>query len=292
MPRLKHLLTFTRPLTLLLAGMTYALGTGIARYLGRADSPLIFGLGFGWMILIITAMNLLSVYFRPHNEFLVEGETIPERNWLRVAAFQLSIAFLAVAAILTVFLFINGISPNASLFAVLILLAALIYAIPPLRLVTSGFGELILAILVAALVPAFAFTLQVGELHRLLAAVAFPLTALTLAVLLVFTFPAFAEDRKYERRTLLTLMGWQRAVPLHHILVFSAYLLFAAMPQFGIPWAAIAPVFLIMPFALFQIFWLQRISQGSPPNWKFLSVLAVTVLGLTTYVLTLTFWIR
>lgn len=292
MPRLKPLLTFTRPLILLLAGMTYTLGTGIARYLGRADSPLIFAIGFGWMILILVAMNLLSVYFRPPNENLIEDETIPERNWLRAAAFQLAIAFLAVAAVLTVFLFINGVSPNASLFAALILLAALLYALPPLRLITSGFGELTLAILLAALVPAFAFTLQVGELHRLLAAVAFPLTALTLAVLLIFTFPNFAEDSRYEHRTLLTLMGWQRAVPLHHILIFSAYLLFAAMPQFGIPWAVIAPVFLLAPFALFQIFWMQKIAQGAAPNWKFLTLLAASVIGLTTYVLTLTFWIR
>ncbi len=292
MPRIKHLLTFTRPLLIVLAGMTYTLGTGIARYLGRADSPLTFGLGFGWILLIVMAMNLLAVYFRPHNEFLIVGETIPERNWLRAAAFQLSIAALGVAAVLTVFILQQGISPSTTFFAVLILLAALAYALPPLRLVTSGFGELTLAILIAALVPAFAFTLQVGEMHRLLASVAFPLTALTLAALLVFTFPAFAEDTRYERRTLLTLMGWQRAVPLHHILVFSAYFLFATMPQFGIPWTIIAPVFLIMPFALFQIFWLQRISQGAPPNWKFVNILAITVLGLTTYLLTITFWIR
>jgi len=295
MNRLKHLLTFTRPLLLALAALTYTLGTGIARYLGRADSPLRFGLGFGWVLLVLLAMNLLTIYFRPPNEPLIdskEDETIKARNWLRAAAFQITIGALGVAAVLTILLFVNNISPNAILFGVLILLVALGYALPPLRLIYTGLGEFTLAILFALLIPAFSLSLQIGELHRLLGAVAFPLAALTFAVFLILNFPNFAEDRKYERGTLLIRIGWQRAVPLHHILVLTAYLLFAAMPLFGFPRSLILPVFLIAPFALFQIFWLQRIAQGAPPNWKFLRLLALSMLGLTAYILTLTFWIR
>ncbi len=292
MPRLKHLLTFTCPLILILAGLTYSLGTGIARYLGRADNPLTFGLGFGWVILVLVAMNLLAVYFRSHNEFLVENETIPERNWLRAAAFQMAIAALGVVAVLTVFLFQNKIAASAVLFAALILLAALAYALPPLRLIYSGFGEFTLAILLAVLIPAFSLTLQMGDVHRLLGAITFPLTALAFAYFLAANFPTFVEDHKYERGTLLLRIGWERALLLHHILVLNTYLLFAAMPLFGFPWAIILPAFYGMPFALFQIFWLQRISQGASPNWAFLTTLTITVLGLTTYLLTLTFWIR
>ena len=292
MNKLKYLLTFSQPLVLVLAALTYTLGTGIARYLGRAEAPLAFGLGLGWILLILLPMNLLTVYFRPPNEPLIKDETIVERNWLRAAAFQISIASLGVVAVLTVFLFQGGISSTALFFAVLIVLAALAYALPPLRLITSGFGELTLSLLLAALLPAFAFTLKTGEVHRLLGAVAFPLTALTLAFFLAMSFPTFREDNKYERSSLLIRIGWQRAVPLHHLLVLTAYLLFAAMPQLGIPWGVIWPVFLIMPFALFQIFWMQQIAFGANPNWKFLIALATTVLGLTTYILTVTFWIR
>ncbi|MBT3338152.1 MAG: UbiA family prenyltransferase [Anaerolineae bacterium] len=292
MKRIKHLLTFSNPLLLTLAALTYTLGTGIARYLGRADHPLLFGLGFGWVMLTLLAMNLLTVYFRPPNEPLIVEETIKERDWLRAAAFQLSLAALGVVAMLTVFLFLNSIAPSALLFAILIILAALAYALPPLRLVYSGFGEFTLAMLFALFIPAFSLTLQMGTVHRLLGAVTFPLTALTFATFLVTNFPDFSEDSKYERLTLLIRISWQRAVPLHHILVLSAYFLFAGMPLLGFPWALIAPVFLIMPFALFQIFWLQKISQGAPPNWKFLTVLSLSVLGLTTYILTITFWMR
>ncbi len=292
MPRLKHLLTFANPLLLTLAALTFTLGTGMTRYLGRADEPLLFGLGIGWVLLILLAMNLLSIYFRPPNEPLIEDETIQERNWLRAAAFQISIAALGVAAILTVFLLQNGISLPAILFAALILLVAIFYALPPFRLIYGGFGEFSLSILLATLVPAFSLVLQMKETHRLLGAVAFPLTALTFAFFLVLNFSTFSEDRKYERDTLLLRIGWERAVPLHHILVLSAYLLFAAMPLLGFPWALILPAFYAIPFALFQIFWLQRISQGGAPNWNFLIALSIAVIGLTAYSLTLTFWIR
>ena len=292
MSRIKYLISFSRPLLLALAVLTYILGIGIARYLGLAENPLAFGLGFGWVILLLLAMNLLAVYFRPHNEPLIEEETIIERNWLRAATFQIVIAALGVVAVLTVFLFQNGLTPPAIIFGVLILFASLAYALPPLRLITNGFGELTLAILLAALIPAFAFTLQAGEIHRLLGAVAFPLTALTLVFFLILNFPNFAEDTKYERLSLLMRIGWERAVPLHHFLILSAYLLFAAMPLIGFPWAVIWPVFLVMPFALFQIYWMQQVSLGASPNWNFLIALATTVLGLTIYILTITFWIR
>lgn len=292
MYRIKHLFSFSRPLLLALAALTYILGIGIGRYLGLAENLLIFGLGFGWVILLQLAMNLLAVYFRPFNEPLIDEETIVERNWLRAAAFQIVVVALGAVALLTVFLFQNGFAPPAIIFATLILLVSLAYALPPLRWITNGYGELTLAILLAALIPAFAFTLQAGEIHRLLGAVAFPLTALTLAFFLILNFPSFAEDTKYERRSLLMRIGWERAVPLHHFLILSAYLLFAAMPLIGFPWAVIWPVFLVMPFALFQIYWMQQIALGASPNWKFLIALATTVLGLTTYILTITFWIR
>ena len=293
MNKLKHLLTFSNPLLLALAALTYTLGTGIARYLGRADHPLVFGMGFGWVLLLLLAMNLLAVYFRPHNERLIEEERIVERNWLRAAAFQTSLVALGIVAMLTVFLLQQGVAPVALLFALLIFLAAIAYGLPPLRLIMSGFGEFILAILFALLIPAFSLTLQMGELHRLLGAVSFPLTALALAFFLVLNFPAYKEDFKYERGSLLHRVGWPKAISLHHILILSAYLLFAAMPIVAsIPWAVISSVFLIMPFAIFQVYWMQQIANGARPNYKFLTLLAITVLGLTTYTLTLSFWIR
>ncbi|NOY98150.1 MAG: UbiA family prenyltransferase [Chloroflexi bacterium] len=293
MSRLKTLFEFSRPLRLALAALTYLLGMGIARYLGRAQNVAAFWLGLGWALLIFLALDLLTAYFRPPNEPLIEDETPARRNWLRAAFFQVSVAALGAVAVLTVLMLRAGLlNPPTVLFLVLAFLAALAYALPPLRLVNSGFGELTLAILLVNLLPALAFLLQTGEFHRLLAMVTFPLTALALAFFLVLDFPAYAADAKYRRRTLLTRIGWQRAIPLHHILVLTAYLLFAAAPLLGFPWAVIWPVFLTFPFALLQIFWMRHIALGGAPNWKFLTILASSVIGLTIYSLMLTFWTR
>ena len=82
----------------------------------------------------------------------------------------------------------------------------------------------------------------------------------------------------------------------HHSGGRNAYLLsetvLAAMPLLGLPSAIFFPPFYIAPLALLQIFTLHRISQGAPANWKFLTTLAASVIGLTVYVFILTFWIR
>ena len=292
MPKLKPLIPFTNPLILALAALSYTLGTGIARYLGRADSPLNFWLGFGWILLLILAMNLLTIYFRPPNEPILAEETLKERNWARATLFQFSIALLGSVALLTIALFQSGINLTAIIFATIIFTLVLIYALPPMRVVTSGFGEQLLAALIAVFVPAFSLSLQMGDVHRLLSAVVFPLILLTIAAFLALNFPTYKDDLKYERGSLLLRLGWERAIPLHHILILTAYLLFAAMPLFGLPRALFMPAFFVAPLAFFQIYWMQKIAQGASPNWKFLKILIYSVIGLTLYILTITFWMR
>ena len=292
MNKLKPLLTFSNPLLLTLAALSYTLGTGIARYLGRADNPLNFWLGFSWLILLILAMNLLTVYFRPHNEPILPEETLKERNWARAALFQFSVALLGGVALLTIALFQSGINLTAIIFAAIIFILALIYALPPMRVVTSGFGEQLLAILITIFVPAFSLSLQMGDVHRLLSAVVSPLALLAIAAFLVLNFETYKDDLKYERGSLLLRLGWEHAIPLHHILILIAYFLFAALPFFGFPRALFMPAFFVAPLALFQIYWMQRIAQGAPPNWKFLKILAYSVIGLTLYIFTITFWTR
>jgi len=105
-------------------------------------------------------------------------------------------------------------------------------------------------------------------------------------------FPSFARDRKYNRTTFLTRLGWERVVPLHHIFILLAYVFFAITPALGLSLSLTWPAFLTLPFALFQIFQLRNISLGAPTNWILLTATALSVFGLTAYFLTLTFWLR
>jgi len=286
------ILRLSRPLHLFLAALTYVFGASLADYLGkpfRADS---FWLGLAGILLAQLTLSLLSDVFRLDVEPLQENETRKERLALRNNALYISIGSLATLALIVYILnTVSRLTPQALLLLLVSLLSVLAYSIPPLRLVNRGFGEFLLAAHLAYVIPSLAYVLQAGETHRFLA-LTIPLTFLGFAYFIVMNFPSFASDRKYSRITFLTLLGWERAVPLHHIFVLFAYVFFALPPAFGLSLSLIWPAFLTLPFAVFQIFQLRNISLGAPTNWILLTATALAVFGLTTYFLTLTFWLR
>ena len=77
-----------------------------------------------------------------------------------------------------------------------------------MRLITSGYGEIIATIVLASFVPIFSFTLQTGELHRLLPMSTIPLAALLFAAFIAYEFPDYASDLKRDRQTLMVRLGW------------------------------------------------------------------------------------
>jgi len=286
------LLKLIRPLHLFLAALTYSLGASIANYLAVPFLTDAFWLGLFSVLLIQISMNLLSEVFRLDVEPLLENETRKARQSLRNNALYISIAALAIIGFITYLLFASNRLPLAAfLFLLLSSVIVLTYAIPPLRLVNRGFGEFLMAAQLAYVFPSLAYILQAGQAHDFLT-LTIPLTLLAFAYFIVMDFPSFASDQRYDRLTFLTRLGWERVVPLHHLLVLLAYVLFAASPVFGLPLSLIWPVFLTIPFALFQIFQLQNISLGAPTNWTLLNATALAVLGLAIYFLTLTFWLR
>jgi 1,4-dihydroxy-2-naphthoate octaprenyltransferase len=286
------LLKLTRPLHLLLAALTFAFGASLADYLGKPFRVDSFWLGFLVVVLMQITMNLLPEVYRPQNEPLFENETRQDRLKLRNNALYVSMAALASIAVIAYLLFNTNHLPLSSFFFLVIaLVIILIYSTPPFRLINRGFGEILLAIQLAYIFPSFAFTLQTGVTHPFLA-LAIPLTFLAFAYFIVLDFQAFAQDQKYQRVTFLTRLGWERVVPLHHIFVLFAYIFLLTMPAFNLSLSLLAPAFLTLPFALYQIYQLRNIALGVKPNWTLLNATALGVFGLTTYFLTLTFWLR
>jgi 1,4-dihydroxy-2-naphthoate octaprenyltransferase len=289
----KSLLKLSHPIHLLLAALTYTLGAGIAHYLGQPVRAASFGLGLVADLALLGAASLLTEYFRLPFMPLAQGETLRQREHFRVMLLQVSYASLTFSAVAILTLMLtHSLNLSAGILLVLAFLFLVAYAVPPMRLFETGYGELVLAVTLGTLLPALAFLLQYGQLHRLLSLTTFPLTLLALAYLLVCNFPTFATDQKLGRHTLLTRLTWQRAIPIHHFLVLAAFLLFAAAPFLEYPWGLVWPVFLALPFAAIQITWLQRIANGGRTLWNFLTALASATFGLTAYLLALTFWIR
>ena len=288
-----HLLRLSRPLNILFAALIYILGAGIAQYLGVAQDVTVFWLGLGGVVLVQFSMGLLAEALRPVDQPSDDDSHRAERVNLRRSALMISVGTLAAAGLIAILLeYANVLSPSVMLFLGLSLFVALAYAVPPLRLVDAGFGEFALAVHIAVIVPAIGFSLQYGEYHRLVSIASFPLTMLALAYFLVVDFPTFAVDEKYDRRTLLREVGWQRAVSLHNGLIIGAYLMLASARLFGLSWALLWPAMLTLPFAIFQIWQLRNISMGAKPVWNLLTVNALAVFGLTAYLLTFAFWLR
>ena len=289
---IRNLLSLSRPIHLLLAALTYFFGASIANYLGKPFRMDAFWLGLVAVLLAQISMNLLAEAFRPVNEPIIGDESFKDRLMLRNIALYISIAALTANVLIAFLLYNNNrLNLSALLYLLLSLVIILTYSVPPARLINRGFGEFLLAAHLAYVFPSIAYILQAGETHRFLI-LTVPLVFLAFAYFIVMDFPTFASDRKYDRVTFLTRLGWERVVPLHHLFVLLAYLFFLASPAFGLSLSLLWPAFLTFPFALFQIFLLGNVALGAPPNWIILTVTALSVFGLTVYFLSLTFWLR
>lgn len=300
---LRLVFRLSRPLFLLGGVLNYFLGVGIARYLGNPLDGGALVLGQVW----VTAMQLSTHYLNEYFDFPTDagnrnrtpftgGSGVlgrePGKLRPRIALYAAVFALTAVS-LATYGLARQG-AINSTILAIMVLgfLGAFFYSVPPARLSSSGFGELTTSILLANLVPAFGFVLQMGGLHRLLAMTTFPLTALTLASMLALEFPDYASDLKVGKRTLFVRLGWQNAIRVHHAFILSAYILFGTALVQGLPAAIGLPVFLTLPLALLQVWYINRIGAGLKPNWTALTLNGLVFTAASAYLMTYAFWTR
>lgn len=281
--------------------MVFALGSGIVDYLGIPINWGVYLLGQAWVITLQLSAQYLNEYFASPADHQnsnrppftgVSGvlglDGLPRRVAL-IAAY----GCLAVnASLVFLLLMTTRLTLPTVLVLILLYLGALFYSVPPFRLSVTGYGELILSILIANLLPALAYLLQTGELHRLLAMSTFPLALLHLAMMISFEFPDYARDANFGKRTLLVRIGWQRGMMMNNLLILSAYLLLGLAVAFGLPILIAIPAFLTFPLGLLQIWQMRRIADGAKPNWTALTLTALVLFGVVAYLLAYAFWTR
>lgn len=296
MRSLTVLLRFFKPLNLLASSLVFILGTGLARYLGDGPNARMFWLGLAWVVLVQLGGQFLYEY--QHNSEPVQQAPSNEsgisfQNKILFAAFACMSAAASLAILIVI---VNSRSALSQLFPVsyLLMLAlflgAVFYSMPPLRLEVSGYGELLLAILLGFVVPAFAFTLQAQTLHRLVPMVTFPLVLMALAMLIAFEMHPYSQDLKKGRLTLMIRMGWNAAINLHNLLILSAYLLLSLAAVLGLPRFAALAAFLSLPIGLLQIWQMRQIVQGKPPNWRALEINSAACFAALAYLFSYAFW--
>ncbi|NJD59070.1 MAG: hypothetical protein C3F13_06730 [Anaerolineales bacterium] len=301
MKSIRLFVQLSRPLHILSAILVYLLGISLAHYLtGQTDwKSLIYGLA--WIILLLLAAQYFNEYFDPqalvndpvrkHTPFSGVSAALGSGKLPRPVALWAGLTCLAFAASLTVLLMQFMHNKQAVLFIYgVILMAELFYALPPFRLVSSGYGEFLLSIITVALVPALAYLMQVHEMHRLLAMVVFPLTTLHISMLLALEFPDYASDIRQEKRSMLVRVGWQRGMLLHNVLILLSFVILGLAFILGLPLSVAWPIILVLPVALYQVWMMNRIADGAKPNWNLLILIAIASFGLAGYILTFAFW--
>lgn len=292
------LLLYARPLELLAGALMYALGAGLMVYLGNPLDWKRYFLGQGCIILLqLSAYFLKSAFDLPPVRHPGITAIADENIRLQASIISRPVVLLAAAttltagAVLTVILISeNALHATGFLIIGAGILLAIIYGAPPFRLVYVGYGELILGFMIANLIPAFSFSLQAGELHRLLALLTFPLTSLFLALQMAFSLPNYANDERFGRRTMMVRLGWAQGMNLHNLLILFSYLLLGAATLLDLPWALLWPGLITLPIGVFQIWQMGRIAGGAKPNWTLLRATAAATFALTAYFLAFALW--
>jgi len=285
----------SRP-TFLIGGIVmYALGALIARYEGVTIELPVYVLGQ----IAVTSIQLMGHYFNEYWD--VEGDRItPNRTFftggsgvLPAGEISRRTAFLAAA----VCLFVGsaamlGLSTwfgaNAASLMIFVLGLAGVwsYSGPPLRLSGSGFGELVVALMVSLLVPSLGYQLQRGHFGYLVVLAAAPLVAINWLMLILFELPDVEADRTASKHNLVVRLGYRRTQWLVTIMIIGGFGLLAGLSLGGLPRLATLGL-LVLPLALPITVLVRRVVSGRLVRYFWLTFGAVAMFALMAILETL-----
>ncbi|MCJ7568474.1 MAG: prenyltransferase [Anaerolineales bacterium] len=285
-------LHLSRPHFLLGGFLLFGLGAAIATYLGKPVDWSLYILGQ----LLVTSIQLMAqamyTFFDNTREQEVTFRSLfgGDRKALEPAHLPYTAALISAIVTLTIsatlaaiLLVVKNVSFVTWAFVLIGFLTAFFYSTPHVRLKTTGYGEIIAAIVVASFVPIFSFTLQTGELHRLLLMSTIPLAALLFAALIAFEFPDYASDLKRDRQTLMVRIGWESAMKLHDLAILFAIISFITAYVIGLPDRVALGALISFPLAIAQIWQMNRIKAGAAARWRTFTLSALALFALTAY---------
>ncbi len=234
---------------LLGSGLAYLIGALMARRETGALAAVSFGAGLGIVWALQLATQFFNEYFDQPTDRLNRRRTVfnggsgvlaigaVDPGALLVAGGVLALIAVAVLwSIRDLATFGFGTVVVFGLAAV----GALSYSAPPISLSWRGWGEAATAVIVALLVPLFAYNLQTGRVSLTLILTCIPFAALIFANMLNVAFPDHEADRSAGKRTLVVVLGTDRAARLFSILLVAGY----AAPWLTLGWGLPLPVLL------------------------------------------------
>jgi 1,4-dihydroxy-2-naphthoate octaprenyltransferase len=281
-----------RPLFLVGGFVLHGLGAALAVAGGAR-----FAAGrFFWGQVGVTAAQLMTHYCNDYFDLEADRANATPTRWsggsrvlldagfppraALVAALALAACALAAGAALA------ARAPSAPLASPLLLVIVVLaweYSAPPLRLCSSGVGELATALVVTVLVPLFGFYVQAGALAPVLVLLlaALPPAGLQFAMLLAIELPDAAGDAAAGKRTLVVRRGAPWAARLYAVVVAGSFLALPLLVWAGLPPLVAAGAALVAPLGAWQA---ARMAGGAfrdPGRWESLAFWSVAQLVAT-----------
>lgn len=290
--QIKLFLRLSRPLPLLGGALLFGLGSVIASFLGNSTDWILYLFGQG----LITLLQLMAHYLHEFHDYPLSKNVTQPSSFMgisgalgaeglprKTALYAAVVCLVLAATLVSIFLFNGQVPLVAWLLLLMIFTGAFFYSSPPLRLYLTGYGELTNSLVMAALIPSFSFALITGELHRLLLMSTTPLFALHFAMMISLELPNYATNIKYNRQTLMVRLGWSTAMRLHDLAIVFGAISFVIAFINGLPIRVSMGALIVLPLAAAQLWQMERIRRGFPTRWRTLTLSALGLFGLTTY---------
>ncbi len=234
-----------RPLFLVGGTTMYGLGVTVALVEGASWNAWVYALGQ----MAITGFQLMTHYANEYFDYeadrcnatptrwaggsrvLPRGE-LPRWSALLGAGLSAALGMLAVWA-----LWARQPTPFLWPLSLVIVVLAWFYSAPPLRLHSTGWGELDGTLVVAILVPLFGFTLYKPSLEGLghLALVMVPASLLLFSMLLAVAVPDAQGDALAGKKTLAVRLGVEHATRWHALAALAAFTALPLLTALGLP---------------------------------------------------------
>lgn len=292
--KFKNLLKAFRPFEFSSLLFMYALGGGLGQYLQggwRWADFITGGLFLLFWFLMINLVSRLMLKPVPENwpEFK-DLKILKQTRWLiAMVAATLSImpVIILISWMVDEVLWLGG-----WMVILLVIVLSFFYLLFQHQEKLSPYTVLLEVLMVVILPPAFAFFIHNASFHPLLTLVVMGFVPLFLAFRLLGQLKRFAQDQMHDRVTLVTLIGWQKAMVFHNALILAGFLLFSLVGVWGLPWFLLWPLFLVLPIGCLEIWLMERVRRGGKPLWKIMTFATGAVFFLPLYLLGFTFWIR
>jgi 1,4-dihydroxy-2-naphthoate octaprenyltransferase len=186
---------------------------------------------------------------------------------------------LAIAMLVT----LNRIFPTFGMTTIVLFslaaIGALGYSVPPLALVERGLGDLDATLIVALLVPLFGYSVQTGQSSLTIVLTYIPLAALILANMLIVAFPDFEADRRTGKRTLVVILGPDRAARLYAILLAAGYMTSCLTLALGVPLMVLICKAATLPIAALSLWEIWRGGYKLQERYARNTFIGISVVG-------------